>query len=87
MTRQHHHLKIEVPYYQAIEEGIKTFECRKNDRNYQKYDIVYFKETVFGIETGRILGPYEIIYILYGPKFGIQERYCVFSIKKEEGET
>jgi len=84
MTRQHHHLKIEALYFRAIEEGIKTFECRKNDRNYQKGDIVYFRETVFGTKTGRELGPYEITYILYGPRFGIQEGYCVFSIKKEE---
>jgi len=82
MTRQHHHLKIEAIYFRAIEEGIKTFECRKNDRNYQKGDIVSFIEKANGIETGRVLGPYEIIYILYGPKFGIREGYCVFSIKK-----
>jgi len=84
MTRQHHQLKIEAEYYRAIDKGTKTFECRKNDRNYQKGDIVSFIEMVNGFETGRVLGPYEITYILYGPRFGIQEGYCVFSIKKEE---
>jgi len=82
MTRQHHHLKIEALYFQAIEEGIKTFECRKNNRNYRKGDIVSFIEKANGIETGKELGPYEIIYIQRGPLFGIQEGYCVFSIKK-----
>ena len=29
MSRQHHYLKCETEYYQAVEKGIKTFEVRK----------------------------------------------------------
>lgn len=32
MSRKHHYLKTETEYYQAVEEGIKRFELRKNDR-------------------------------------------------------
>ena len=39
-----HELKIWPQYYQAVSNGSKTFEVRKNDRGFQKGDIVELNE-------------------------------------------
>ena len=77
MSRQHHYLKTETKYYQAVEKGLKKFELRKNDRNFQIHDMLYLEETVNGIYTGRKLQPMEIKYILQGGKYGLEEGYCI----------
>lgn len=82
LPRKYHELKTEMEYYQAIERGDKTFEVRKNDRNFQKYDMVILKEVVNGIPTGRKLDPMEIIYILPGGIYGIAPDYCVMQLKR-----
>lgn len=77
MSRQHHHLKTETEYYQAIEKGLKKFELRQNDRNFQIGDMIYLEETVNGAYTGRKIAPMEIKYILFGGNFGLEEGYCI----------
>lgn len=79
MSRSHHYLKTETKYFQAIESGLKKFELRKNDRNFQVYDILYLREVVNGEETGRKLPPMEIKYILYGGAYGLQQDYCIIN--------
>lgn len=78
MSRQHHDLKIETQYYNDIENGDKNFEIRKNDRNYQIGDMVYFKEVVNDVATGKELNGVEITYILHGGKYGLHTGYCIF---------
>jgi hypothetical protein len=39
-----HDLKITPHYFQAVQEGRKTFEIRHNDRGYQAGDTVTLKE-------------------------------------------
>lgn len=80
MSRQHHYLKTETEYYQLQEEGIKTFEVRKNDRDYKRGDMVYLKEVVNGVETGRTLPQKEIVYVLHGGQYGIEKGYCVLQL-------
>ena len=41
-----HHLKTKPEYFQAIIEGIKPFEIRYNDRNFQKGDKVILEEYI-----------------------------------------
>lgn len=79
MSRQHHELKCETEYYQAVEKGFKKFEFRINDRNFTKFDIVTLVEVVQGIPTGRKISPLEIQYVLYGGTFGLPKGYCVFN--------
>jgi ParB family chromosome partitioning protein len=81
MPRQHHDLKCETEYYQAVEEGLKNFELRKNDRDYQVHDIINLHEIVRGVKTGRILHPKEIIYILNGGTYGLDKEYCILGLK------
>lgn len=79
MSRQHHCLKTETEYYQAIERGEKKFELRVNDRNFQKYDIVNLEEVVNGVKTGRVIPNLEIQYVLQGGKYGLPDGYCIFN--------
>jgi ParB family transcriptional regulator, chromosome partitioning protein len=80
MSRQHHVLKIETEYYQAIERGEKKFELRKNDRDFKKYDMLYLEEVVNGVKTGRRLPPVEIQYVLKDcPKYGLNDGYCILN--------
>lgn len=81
MSRQHHYLKTETEYYQAIEKGLKTFELRQNDRNFQIGDMLYLQETVNGVYTGRELPQKEVVYILEGGKYGLQEGYVIMQLK------
>ena len=78
MSKQHHYLKTETEYFQAIERGHKKFELRKNDRDFQKYDMVYLEEVFNGEKTGRSLPPVEIQYLIHGEKFGLRKGYCIF---------
>lgn len=78
MSRQHHYLKTETEFYQAVESGRKTFEVRLNDRNFKEYDMIHLEEVVQGIPTGRRLEPKEITYVLKGGQFGIAPEYCIF---------
>lgn len=48
-----HHLKTVQPYYDASESGVKTFEIRFNDRNYQVGDILHLYEWDGTNATGR----------------------------------
>jgi len=77
-----HELKCWSEYYYEIFMGRKEFEVRKNDRNYQKYDTLIFQE--YDPETEQYTGQQmarRVTYILYGGQFGIEEGYCVMSIK------
>ena len=77
--RKNHYLKTETEYFQAVEKGNKKFELRKNDRNFEVGDRIYLEETIEGIKTGRELPPLEIMYILKGGKYGLEEDYCILN--------
>lgn len=79
MSRGHHYIKCETEYFQAIERGEKKFELRKNDRNYKVYDMLYLEETVNGVKTGRKLPAFEIQYVFYGGKYGLNKDYCIIN--------
>jgi len=80
MSRQHHYLKTETEYFQAIERGEKKFELRKNDRDFKKYDMIYLEETVNGVNTGRKLPPIELQYVLKDClKYGLCDGYCILN--------
>lgn len=48
-----HELKILPEYFEPAFAGIKNFEIRYNDRNYQVGDTVVLREWVDGNYTGR----------------------------------
>ncbi|HJF32801.1 MAG TPA: DUF3850 domain-containing protein [Sporosarcina psychrophila] len=50
-----HQLKILPEYFNAVRLGVKTFEIRKNDRDYQVGDSLFLKEYEDGAFTGNAL--------------------------------
>lgn len=79
MYKQYHYLKCEKEFFDAVIEGSKTFEIRKNDRDYKVGDIVYFEEVVQGVPTGqRSFFGSKIKYIFHGGRYGLEEAYCIF---------
>ena len=82
-----HHLKTWPTYYDAVERGEKTFEGRRNDRNFQSGDIVVLCRTVVdGSGECKTAAPTltrRIGFVLHGGQFGIAEGWCVFSLLDE----
>ena len=89
--KKKHKIKILLEYANAILEGRKSFEIRKNDRDYKEGDLITFnviekddkgniKEIPSHLLTKRT---YQITYVLESKDFpeGIPLGYCVFSIK------
>lgn len=76
-----HELKILPEYYQPVVDGIKTFEIRKNDRNYQVGDMLILREWDVSGYTGReVIKHIQYIYEgnnMYGLKIG----YCILGLK------
>ena len=75
-----HELKILPEYYDAVALKTKTFEIRKNDRNFHVGDELILKEWDGGNYTGRELRRY-VSYILFDWQAGLKDGYCIMSIK------
>lgn len=88
-----HILKLNDRYFDAVKNGIKTFEIRRNDRDFKIGDTLILKR----YDEQAVLERYAkgcldifvndeircaITYILTHDEFqGINEGYCVMSIK------
>lgn len=76
-----HELKCWRVPFQAILDGRKAFEFRKNDRGYKVGDTLRLREWVYDDEayTGREASAL-VTYMVEGPSFGVPEGYVVMSI-------
>ena len=84
-----HELKTHPQFFSMIVAGTKTFEVRKDDRDFKLGDELLLKEyTPMGFYgdgvndgkySGRILHR-RIDYILKGGQFGIEKGYAVLAI-------
>lgn len=84
-----HEIKLRLEFCDAVLNGEKTFEIRKNDRGYQKGDHIKFipvSVKVFETPTFHEIAnkEYEITYVLSG--WNINEGYVIFSIKEIDDE-
>jgi len=70
-----HMLKIAPAYFQAVRDGRKTFEIRKNDRHFEEGDGVTLREYDGGY-TGRL----HAATIGYVTAYEQQPGYVVFSL-------
>lgn len=75
-----HELKILPTYFRDVLRGNKTFEVRKNDRNFQVGDKLILKEWENGEYTGNILEK-NVTYILDDSSGYVLEGYVVMGIK------
>jgi hypothetical protein len=76
-----HELKCWPKYFAALLTGRKTFEARKNDRDFQVDDLVVLREwDEYATEyTGRTIRR-RVSYLLVGPAFGVEEGWCVMAL-------
>lgn len=82
-----HELKTWKEYFEEVFMGRKTFEVRKNDRNFKKGDIIILKE--WDNETDDYTGRQMergVSYILQGGQFGIDNGFVVMALVKEDWE-
>lgn len=84
-TNQTHSLKTWPDPFAALERGEKSFEFRKNDRDYMVGDQLVLNEwnPLTGDYTERILYR-TVTYIVRGPAFGVPDGYCVMSLAAPE---
>lgn len=86
-----HYKKTWPEYFELLSKGIKKFEVRKNDCNYQVGDT--FVATYFDPNSdhpysyngkGRNDVAYTITYILNGGIFGVENGFCVLQLEPIE---
>ena len=84
-----HRLKTLPSYFQALKHGDKTFEVRKNDRDFAvgdrlvlcEYDPSENAETFYdGHYSGQEL-TYDVTYVMHGGRFGLDGDYVVLGIR------
>lgn len=75
-----HELKTWPDAFQAMSDGRKLFEVRRNDRDYQVGDTLFLREWSPATErySGRTIEA-RVPYILHGPAFGLPVGMCVMS--------
>lgn len=76
-----HYLKIKEEYYRDVMIGLKTFELRKNDRDFQVGDILMLiKLDDKGNETDQVIKK-KVKYILKDcPQYGLKDGYTILGI-------
>lgn len=89
MTKTHE-LKVHFDFIQALLDGSKTFELRRDDRDFEVGDQLWLRAIAFA-EPGRgeaiYLGPNAecrrtITYILrHAEIYGLQRGFCILGIK------
>lgn len=87
-----HEIKILHEYLVDVDLGRKTFELRKNDRDYQVGDLIRFIDVREDDSTANKnqIEPnidenslYRITYVLKDvEKYGLDKDYCILAIKK-----
>lgn len=77
-----HELKIWPVYYELHVSGVKTFELRNNDRQFNVGDILLLREYFLPEDeyTGREM-KCLVTYVTTGT--GLQKGYCCMSIKHQ----
>jgi len=75
-----HRLKIWPEFFEAVLSGKKTFEIRKNDRDYQVNDLLLLQE--YNPETEEYTGRELLVEVTYITDFGQPENQVVMSIVK-----
>jgi len=75
-----HDLKIKSEYFQAVWDGRKKAELRKDDRGYKVGDILRLREVDGDEYTGSELAV-RVTHILRDcPEYGLADGYCILSI-------
>lgn len=83
MEYKTHILKIQPQYFRDILYYHKTFELRKDDRDYKVGDCIHFINVdgeEFELYKSNL---YRIMYILRNvEEYGLNKEYCILAIRK-----
>ena len=82
-----HELKTLAPYWDAVERGDKTFEVRKNDRGFQRGDVlVLYRIGELGEVGWKSNQSLErvVTYVLAGGQFGIKPGHVVLGLSARD---
>lgn len=77
-----HNLKLVQPFFNEVKNGTKTFELRRNDRDFKVGDEVVLKE--YDMMRNKFSGnevKVIITFILIN-RAGLDEDFCIFSFKQ-----
>jgi hypothetical protein len=81
-----HELKTWPSFFNAILRGEKTFECRKNDRDFGVNDTLILRE--FDPDSGEYTGArlaVRVTYLLSGREWGIMPSHIAMAISVVDG--
>lgn len=76
-----HDLKIAPEWFETVKSGVKTFEVRKDDRDFKPNDVLLLREFDGTKYTGRQLKA-DVRFVLRGEY--CREGYCIMSIVIQE---
>lgn len=80
-----HDVKLGATFFEDVKTGRKTFELRKNDREYKEGDTIVLHEYKDGATTGRMIKK-KIVYMLEDFT-GLEDGYCILGLgEAKEGE-
>lgn len=82
LSERTHELKTLPKYFEAVLEGKKRFELRKNDRGFQVGDYLWLREWTPGDGYSGVEEVYQVTYMLKGGNYGLDKDYCILSIKE-----
>jgi len=77
-----HKLKTLTEYFDEVQNGVKSFEIRKDDRGFKVGDRLELME--YNQESGSLTGRFcqrRITYILSGGQFGLEKGYIAMGIE------
>ena len=84
-----HELKTDPDVFEDVYHGLKTFEIRFNDRNFQVGDTLILRRTIYSgeeMEKGKPLIysghaiHVAVMHIMHGPTYGLMDGWCIMSI-------
>ena len=88
---QEHVLKTWPAFFDAVQRGEKSFEVRRDDRGFQKGDVLVLQRTESNSAYSSVDVDYggnvsheirrRIAYVLTGGQFGIQPGYVVMALE------
>lgn len=88
-----HELKTDPAVFQAVLDGSKTYELRKDDRAYQVGDVLRLRETRYTGQEMRAGAPLEytgrecrvrVTHRLRGPIYGLADGWAILSVAHEQ---
>lgn len=92
---QMHELKTDPQVFDDVVAGRKTFEIRKDDRDFQEGDLLMLRKTLHtGTEMAKgaplkYLGTVYVYvtYIMRGPIYGLADGWVIMAIMPRDGHA